>query len=238
MTASKKKILMLALCLNLGVCLQSVHCKNLESTSMKEEREAMVRIFIQRGIQSDVVLNAFRKVPREWFVPEESQKFAYNDHPISIGHGQTISQPFIVAYMTQTLGESVYGKILEIGFGSGYQTAILSQLSKEIYSIEYVPELYKYGKKNLSRMNATNIHLKLGDGRKGWVENAPFDAILVAAAPESIPLELIQQLREGGRMVIPVGGKFNQILYTYTKKNGKLQELDRVDVRFVPLVGN
>ncbi|MCX7999982.1 MAG: protein-L-isoaspartate(D-aspartate) O-methyltransferase [Leptospiraceae bacterium] len=199
------------------------------------EKKAMLELLKDRGISNPKVLKAMEKVPRENFVLERYKSEAYEDGPLPIGNGQTISQPYIVAYMTQELELTGKEKVLEIGFGSGYQTAILAELAKEVYSIEILPDVFEFGKSNLSKMGYKNIFLKLGDGRTGWKNKAPFDCILAAAAPESLPEELVSQLKEGGRMVIPIGELQNQILYTYVKREGKLIIRNRLPVRFVPM---
>lgn len=208
---------------------------SLGSEGMLPEKKAMIELLIERGIVDNRVIEAMKKIPREDFVPEKYKAEAYEDGPLPIGYGQTISQPYIVAYMTQELNLTGKEKVLEIGFGSGYQTAILAELAKEIYSIEIVPGVYEFGKSNLSKMGYKNVFLKLGDGRTGWKDKAPFDCILAAAAPESLPQELVSQLKENGRMVIPIGEIHNQILYTYVKQKGKLVVKSRLPVRFVPM---
>lgn len=202
---------------------------------MLPEKKAMLELLIERGITNQRVLDTMQKVPRENFVPEKYKAEAYEDGPLPIGYGQTISQPYIVAYMTQELNLTGKEKVLEIGFGSGYQTAILAELSKEVYAIEILEGVYEFGKTNLLKMGYKNVFLKLGDGRIAWNEKAPFDCILAAAAPESLPEELIPQLKEGGRMIIPIGEISNQILFTYVKRKGKLVVLNRLPVRFVPM---
>ncbi len=208
---------------------------NLWSESMFLEKKAMIELLVERGIKDKRVIEVMNKIPRENFVPEKYKLEAYEDGPLPIGYGQTISQPYIVAYMTQELNLNGKEKILEIGFGSGYQTAILSELAKEVYSIEIVPGVYEFGKNNLAKMGYRNVFLKLGDGRTGWKDKAPFDCILVAAAPESLPQELIPQLKENGRMIIPIGEIHNQVLYTYVKREGKLIVINKLPVRFVPM---
>lgn len=197
----------------------------------------MIELLKARGIHNKRVLNAMGKVDRTRFVLPEYKNRAYEDGPLPIGENQTISQPYIVAYMTQELGLTGTEKVLEVGSGSGYQTAILAELAKEVYAIEIIPALYELGKKNLGYFGYGNVFLKKGDGRNGWKDLAPFDAILVAAAPEELPREWESQLKEGGKMLVPVGSGYNQLLHTYTKKNGKLIEVKSIPVRFVPLTG-
>ena len=189
-----------------------------------------------RGIQNERVLEAFRIVPRHIFVPLDLRENAYNDYPLPIGYGQTISQPYIVAYMTEILSPNKQMRILEIGTGSGYQAAILSLLCKEVYTIEIVDSLARKSEKLFSEQGYSNVKLKTGDGYKGWEEYAPFDAILVTCAPANIPDPLVAQLAEGGRMIIPAGEKYDQKLYLIEKKNGKIRQTATLPVRFVPMV--
>ncbi len=182
------------------------------------------------------VLAAIKAVPREEFVPVELRAQAYLNQALSIGHGQTISQPQIVALMTEALHPQPNDRILEIGLGSGYQASVLAQLVHEVYSIELVRELGIKTIDLLKKLEYRNIHARIGDGSFGWPEEAPFDGIIVTAAPPSIPEALIVQLKEGGRMVIPLG-KTDQHLKAYTKINGKLREEDLGAVRFVPMLG-
>ena len=190
-----------------------------------------------RNITSEAVLDAMRNVPRHLFVPENIQGYAYDDSPLPIGAGQTISQPYIVAFMTELL-EPVPGmKILEIGTGSGYQAAILAYLGCEVYTVELLEELAAGAKKTFTTLGFDNVKAKHGNGYMGWAEEAPFDAIIVTAAPASIPEILIEQLKDGGKMIIPVGEVYSvQSLKIIFKKNGKIIENDLLPVRFVPMV--
>ena len=189
-----------------------------------------------RGINNERLLAVMAKVPREEFVPPDQRADAYQDGPLSIGYDQTISQPYIVAFMTEQLGAKPGDRVLEIGSGSGYQTAILAQLVAEVYSIEILEPLAKIAEATLQRLGYKNVHLKVGDGYDGWPEEAPFDSIIVTCAPEKVPHPLVAQLKEGGRMVIPVGERFAQQLYLLEKKNGRLKESVTLPVRFVPMV--
>jgi len=191
---------------------------------------------VVRGINNEGVLAAMAKVPREEFVPADQRVDAYEDGPLPIGYDQTISQPYIVAFMTQQLQPKPSDRVLEIGTGSGYQAAILAELVKEIYSVEIVEPLAKSAEATLARLGYTNIHIKAGDGYKGWPEEAPFDAIIVTCAPDKVPQPLVDQLKDGGRMVIPVGERFAQELYLLEKKNGQLKESVTLPVRFVPMM--
>jgi protein-L-isoaspartate(D-aspartate) O-methyltransferase len=190
---------------------------------------------ITRGIKDQPVLAAMSKVPREEFVPQDSRTASYEDGPLPIGYGQTISQPYIVAFMTEQLRAKPSDRVLEIGTGSGYQAAILAELVAEVYTIEIVEPLAKNAEATLQRLGYKNIHMKVGDGYKGWPEQAPFDAIIVTCAPDKVPQPLIDQLKDGGRMVIPVGERFAQELYLLEKKNGQLKESVTLPVRFVPM---
>ena len=192
---------------------------------------------ITRGIKSKAVLDAMKNVPRHLFVLEKNQSDAYNDYPLPIGLGQTISQPYIVAYMTEQLGLSAGMKVLEIGTGSGYQAAILAYLGCQVYTIELLEELAERAKMILSGLNFNNVKVKHGNGYLGWQAEAPFDAIIVTAAPESIPEKLIEQLKDGGKMIVPVGEvSSTQILKIVVKKDGLILEKDLLFVRFVPMV--
>jgi len=191
-----------------------------------------------RGIHDDRVLAALAKVPREAFVPENVRAQSYADSPLPIGHDQTISQPFIVAYMTEQLRLQPTDRVLEIGTGSGYQAAVLAELAKDVYTIEIVEPLAKDASARLAQLGYNNAHAKIGDGFQGWPEVAPFDAIIVTCAPDKVPQPLTQQLKEGGRMIIPVGtGMMDQQLYLLEKKDGELAQRAILPVRFVLMAG-
>jgi protein-L-isoaspartate(D-aspartate) O-methyltransferase len=189
-----------------------------------------------RGIKDERVLAAMAKVPREEFVPADARVEAYVDGPLPIGHKQTISQPYIVAFMTEQLRPKPSDRVLEIGSGSGYQAAILAELVADVYTIDIVEPLAKTAEATLQRLGYKNVHIKVGDGYKGWPEEAPFDAVIVTCAPEKVPQPLVDQLKDGGRMVIPVGERFAQQLYLLEKKNGQLKESVTLPVRFVPML--
>jgi len=192
---------------------------------------------IKRGISSDVVLNAMRNVPRHMFVPENMQKSAYEDCPLPIGLNQTISQPYIVAYMTEHLDPYPGMKILEIGTGSGYQAAILAHIGCDVYTIELHEEHANKAKQILTSCGYDNINIRHGNGFTGWPENAPFDAIIVTAAPDSVPPALIDQLKNQGKMIIPVGNVHSvQSLKLITKDGTNLISDDLILVRFVPMI--
>ena len=200
------------------------------------ERIGMVQSQIEaRGVTDKRVLEAMRKVERHRFVPEDVAPFAYEDRPLPIGMEQTISQPYIVAFMTASLNLSGHEKVLEIGTGSGYQAAILSELAKEVYTIEIVPLLAKRSKETLAAAGFSNVHVKEGDGFLGWPEHAPFDAIIVTAAAEEVPAPLVEQLKEGGILVAPVGSWYQELVIL-RKEKGKIRKEKTIPVRFVPLV--
>ncbi len=207
------------------------------ATERHSERRRMVEEqIIARGIASDRVLQAMRKVPRHRFLPTHLAHLAYNDRPLPIGLNQTISQPFIVAYMTDAAGISPKEKVLEIGTGSGYQAAILGELAKEVYTIEIIPELGERARSTLGEMGYQNINVRIGNGYEGWVEHAPFDVIIVTAAPEAVPQALIDQLAVNGRMVIPVGAQ-NQEMMLIRKTRQGIVTRSTIPVRFVPMTG-
>jgi protein-L-isoaspartate(D-aspartate) O-methyltransferase len=199
-------------------------------------RHRMVKTQIMdRGITNSAVLDAMNKVPRHLFVPKEYENEAYNDYPLPIGYGQTISQPYIVAYMTEAAKPGNRKRALEIGTGSGYQAAVLAEITEKVYTIEIVPELAKESTERLRKLGYKNIISKSGDGYQGWPEYAPFDIIIVTAAAEKIPGPLIDQLAENGRLVIPVGPPSAvQELQLVIKRNGKTETKRLTFVRFVP----
>jgi protein-L-isoaspartate(D-aspartate) O-methyltransferase len=184
------------------------------------------------------VIQSMIKVERHLFVPKNKERMAYEDRPLPIGEGQTISQPYIVALMTETLELSENMKVLEIGTGSGYHAAVLAEIVKEVYTIEILKSLGLKAKNTLNDLDYQNINVRVGDGYKGWVEKAPFDAIIVTCAPTDIPKALENQLREGGKMIIPLGGSITQELVLFEKQNSKLIKKVVAPVRFVPMVRN
>jgi protein-L-isoaspartate(D-aspartate) O-methyltransferase len=202
---------------------------------MKEEMvETQIRA---RGIKDEVVLNAMRKVDRHEFVPEEIRHQAYSDRPLPIGEGQTISQPYIVALMTELLELRRGDRVLEVGTGSGYQAAILAELAYYVYTIEIIESLALSAERLLRKLGYTNIDVNIGDGYIGWEECAPFDAVMVTAAPTHIPQPLLDQLKEGGRLVIPIGDYY-QDLKKITKIKGHIKSQDVTPVVFVPMTGD
>jgi protein-L-isoaspartate(D-aspartate) O-methyltransferase len=202
----------------------------------EKERHHLTYDIVAKSVQNPLVLKALDEVPRHLFIPTELRAQSYQNHPVEIGYGQTISQPLIVAMMTDALNVKPDHKILEIGTGSGYQAAVLSRLAHEVYSIEIVQELAVRTQKLLTSLGYSNIHTKIGDGTKGWKEFAPYDGIIATAAARELPPELISQLKDGGVLVIPLGGEHQQ-LKIFEKRGGILQERDLGSVRFVPMTG-
>lgn len=207
-------------------------------TDWQSQREALVKIFIEgKGVSDPKVLDAMYNVERHLFVPENVRLYAYRDQPLPIGDGQTISQPSLVAYMTELLELSRSDKVLEIGTGSGYQAAILGELVDSVFTIEIIETLGQRSKKLLADLGYDNVHVMIGDGYQGWPEYAPFDAIIVTCAPSDIPQPLQDQLAEGGRMVIPVGRQNTiQQLIVLRKRDGKIKRESVLPVRFVPML--
>jgi protein-L-isoaspartate(D-aspartate) O-methyltransferase len=210
-----------------------------ESDLMIQARERMVANQIEaRGVKDPAVLAALREVPRHKFVPEDYQDSAYADHPLPIGYGQTISQPYIVALMTEALQLQPEQHVLEIGTGSGYQAAILGEMGMQVFTIEIIPELSEQADQRLKGLGYTNITTMNADGYFGWEENAPFEAIIVTAAPDHLPQPLANQLAEGGRLIIPIGPVGSvQTLWLFEKVEGELQATNLGGVSFVPLTG-
>jgi protein-L-isoaspartate(D-aspartate) O-methyltransferase len=225
----------------LTVLTQCADGKRVSESNPKAEfkamREKMVETqIVARGVKDPRVLSALLKVERHRFIPEKYLDSAYSDQPLPIGEGQTISQPYIVALMTELLELKGDERVLEIGTGSGYQAAILAELAKEVYSVEIVEPLASRAKKRLSELGYQNVVVKAGDGYLGWPEAAPFDAIIVTAAPDHIPKPLIEQLKEGGRMVVPVGTHAQELI-KIVKRSGKMETTNVIPVVFVPMTG-
>ena len=225
------------------ITLVMLGCSRRETSAAQESYEQLRQIMvdrqlISRGIKDRRVVDALRKVPRHLFVPEEFRGMAYEDHPLPIGLDQTISQPYIVALMTELARVRENHTVLEIGTGSGYQAAVLSVLCEKVYTIEYLASLGETAKQRLAELGYSNVEVKIGDGYQGWPEKQPFDAILVTAASEEVPPALIEQLKPGGRLVIPVGRQGEpQILQVVEKDSkGRVTPKDTIPVRFVPLV--
>jgi protein-L-isoaspartate(D-aspartate) O-methyltransferase len=216
--------------------LSLLFIEDISQDSFRKLREDMVKYQIEdRNVHHKATLEAMRKVPRHEFVPLNMQAYAYADRPLSIGNGQTISQPYIVAFMTSVIDPGPDDKVLEIGTGSGYQAAVLAEIVKDVYTIEIIPELAERANEKFKALHYNNIHTRVGDGYHGWPDASPFDAIIVTAAPNEIPDPLIDQLKEGGKLVIPVGPRHSvQYLQLVTKKNGKPKVRNLLPVRFVP----
>lgn len=240
-----------SLCIILSFCIILFSCYCSPSDAKREERQRqeleekeksilrqkmVEQQIIARGIKDEQVLKAMLKVPRHRFVPPEQKQFAYDDRPLPIGEEQDITQPYIIALMIETLQLKGDEKVMEIGTGSGYQTAILAEIAKEVFSIEIRQALANEARVRLKEMGYSNVAIKVGDGYRGWKENAPFDKIIVTAAPTHIPEPLIQQLRLGGKMVIPVGKDFQELLLL-SKEEQTLSEYHITPVKFVPMEG-
>lgn len=207
-------------------------------TEYDRARERMVQSQIEaRGIKDPRVLDAMRQVPRHLFVPVDMRGSAYRDSPLPIGEGQTISQPYIVALMTEMLELSGEERVLEIGTGSGYQSAILSLLAREVYTVERLPNLAQRAEEVLRQLGYTNVHIRVGDGTLGWPEHAPYEAIIVTAASPEVPAPLLDQLADGGRLVAPVGPRWNQTLVRVRREGDRFRRERLTAVAFVPLVG-
>jgi len=237
-------VIILFIAIPFSACLEQKR-KSETETSTKEQkdeytfpREKMVSSqIVSRGVSDRLTLRAMRRVPRHLFVPDAMKPYAYEDRPLPIGEDQTISQPYIVARMTELLNLKGGEKVLEIGTGSGYQAAILAEIAKEVYSIEIIESLAKSADERLKAMGYNNITVKFGDGYRGWKEYAPFDGVIVTAAPDHIPQPLVEQLKVGGRMVIPVGDNFQELKLITKKADGKTEEQSIIPVRFVPMTG-
>ncbi len=203
----------------------------------KSARHMIEEQLIARGISDERVLAAMQAVPRHEFVPPELRDRAYDDRPLPIGYDQTISQPYIVAFMSEALKLQPTDRVLEVGTGSGYQAAVLGMLAREVYSIEIVEPLAGRAAADLKRLGYSNIHVRAGDGYLGWPEAAPFDAVIVTCAPDHIPAPFVQQLKDGGRMIIPVGDRNGQRLIVLEKHGSKIEQRAVLPVMFVPMTG-
>jgi protein-L-isoaspartate(D-aspartate) O-methyltransferase len=203
-----------------------------------ELRQRMVSEYIEsEGIRNSKVLEAMRQVPRHEFVRPQQRRQAYEDRALAIGYRQTISPPFVVAYMTETIDPAPSDRVLEIGTGSGYQAAVLSGLVSEVFTIEIVKELGNTARKRLARLGYKNVTTRIGDGYQGWPGKAPFDKIIVTCSPENVPRPLVDQLKEGGRMIIPLGQRYQQVFHLYEKREGRLVESKLISTLFVPMTG-
>ncbi len=210
---------------------------NGDGADLAQVREEMVATQVAaRGVRDERTLAAMRKVPRHLFVPAAAGREAYDDHPVPIGHGQTISQPYIVGFMTEALGLKGGESVLEVGTGCGYQAAVLAEIASRVYTIEIVAPLAEEAAARLERLGYRNVHVRAGDGYQGWPEAAPFDAILVTAAAPRIPEPLKQQLRDGGRLILPVGEEWQELVLV-TRRGDRFDERRVLPVRFVPMTG-
>jgi len=227
-----------SLAFSIGFLFSTPAASGREPEDFAQARERMVKEQLEaRGISDPAVLAAMRRVPRHLFVPPSQGSLAYGDFPLPIGEGQTISQPYVVAFMTEALALKSDHRVLEIGTGSGYQAAVLGELVKDVYTVEIIEKLGEQARKTLIRLGYGNVHVKIGDGYAGWPKAAPFDAVIVTCAPEAVPPALVDQLREGGKMIIPVGARGGvQRLEWGVKKNGRLKTENTMYVRFVPMV--
>ena len=226
----------LVVCFSLPACKPGTPLRAEDAAAL--ERQAMVGTQIAtREVRDARVLAAMRAVPRHEFVPAELRAQAYEDRPLPIGHGQTISQPYIVAFMTEQLALQPTHRVLEIGTGSGYQAAVLAKLVAEVFTIEIVEPLAQRAAADLARLGFKNVRVRAGDGYQGWPDAAPFDAIIVTCAPDHVPEPLVRQLKEGGRMVIPVGEFGAQQLCVLEKRGGKVEQRAVLPVMFVPMTG-
>jgi protein-L-isoaspartate(D-aspartate) O-methyltransferase len=244
---TRPELYLYRLCLALLICGHSVGL--LHADEYLESRQELIKtieaevratsLYLDKQALDPHVLQAMAKVPRHEFVPEEERRFAYANRPLPIGYGQTISQPYIVAVMTDLLKPTPDSKVLEVGTGSGYQAAILAELVNKVYSIEIIEPLAKQAAERLTQLGYTNISTRAGDGYYGWEEAAPFDAIIVTAAASHIPPPLIKQLKVGGRMIIPVGSRFltQELLLVSKQADGAITTRQILPVRFVPLTG-
>lgn len=225
------------LCLGfmLTSCTQAAGTNHFAANRMRMVQEQLTGL--GRDITNARVLAVMGKVPRHEFVPDDQRALAYEDRPLPIGYGQTISQPYIVALMTERLEPRLTDRVLEVGTGSGYQAAVLAELVREVYTIEIIEPLAKRAETDLKRLGYTNIFVRAGDGYQGWPEVAPFDAIIVTCAPEQVPQPLVAQLKDGGRIVIPIGPAENQQLVLLRKQGSRLEKSEVIPVRFVPMTG-
>ncbi|HVT61486.1 MAG TPA: protein-L-isoaspartate(D-aspartate) O-methyltransferase [Thermoanaerobaculia bacterium] len=235
--AARGRALLAALILGGIASAMAASWKRDESASANDARTMVEEQIRRRGITDRRVLAAMEQVPRDRFVPEGERRGAYGDHPLPIGFGQTISQPYVVALMSSLAVLTPRSRVLEIGTGSGYQAAVLSRLAGSVYSIEIVPPLAERARRTLAELGFGNVHVRVGDGFRGWPEEAPFDAIVLTAAPPAVPPPLLEQLAPGGRMVLPLGGVEQDLLVLTKQPDGSITRESVIPVRFVPMTG-
>ncbi|QDU12203.1 protein-L-isoaspartate(D-aspartate) O-methyltransferase [Gimesia aquarii] len=236
------KRIMNFLLLNIVLCVPVMYslkpaCSQSRSYFRNQRNEMVSRYIEGEGIKNQRVLSSMKQVPRHEFVSSNMKNLAYQDLALPIGYKQTISPPFVVAYMTETINPQPEDKVLEIGTGSGYQAAVLSALVKDVYTIEIVEGLGKQAATRLKRLKYKNVHTRIGDGYLGWPEEAPFDKIIVTCSPEKVPQPLIDQLKEGGMLLIPLGERYQQVFHLFQKENGKLKQKRLIPTLFVPMTG-
>jgi protein-L-isoaspartate(D-aspartate) O-methyltransferase len=217
-------------------CFFSTGCSSSDDPHEKQRERMVTTQIIARGVEDRLVISAMMRVPRHRFVPARLESMAYVDSPLPIGSDQTISQPYIVALMTASLQLEGGEKVLEIGTGSGYQAAVLAEIVDTVFTIEIIPELARRARETLDTLGYTNVEVRAGDGYDGWPEHAPFDAVIVTAAAPKLPPLLVEQLKTGGRLVIPVGDHY-QNLHVYEKRPDGLTRISSLPVRFVPMTG-
>lgn len=241
MIDSRTALLLVVVLFSLNSCAYSslseqIAVEQKAAQDFEQQRRNLIDQLRSQGINSKTVLDAMLKVPRHEFVPSSQRHMAYQNRPLPIGHDQTISQPFIVGYMTEAASVAPGEKVLEIGTGSGYQAAVLAELAREVYTIEIIPELAEGARSVLRELGYKNVQVKTGNGYEGWPEHAPFDAIVVTAAPDEVPQALVNQLALGGKMVIPVGTTFQEMVIITRNESGVV-ERRTIAVRFVPMTG-
>lgn len=234
MAASRGTLLALVLVL---VCAMACIAAIPPDSELAEARREMVEDIRARGVKDAAVLAAVGSVPRHLFIPEAERSNAYEDRPLPIGYGQTISQPYIVALMTSLLNLRPNSRVLEVGTGSGYQAAVLSRLAGQVYSVEILKPLGERARRTLAELGYRNVKVRIGDGYKGWPDASPFDAIIVTAAPASIPEPLLKQLKTGGKLVIPVGKTYQDLIVMTKRRDGGFDRESVLPVRFVPMTG-
>lgn len=240
MAASRRTLLSLVLVLACAMACMAASPQAPQppkDAELAEARQEMVEDIRARGVKDAAVLAAVGSVPRHLFIPEGERSNAYEDRPLPIGYGQTISQPYIVALMTSLLGLRPNSRVLEVGTGSGYQAAVLARLADQVYSVEILKPLGERARRTLAELGYKNVRVRVGDGYKGWPDAAPFDAIIVTAAPPSIPEPLLKQLKTGGKLVIPVGKTYQDLIVMTKRRDGGFDRESVLPVRFVPMTG-